>query len=99
MTLKDLFDKTEAMNELLKVVEKRFVVMVDFNDGNCFEFPTFEIFKSFMHNEYFDCFTNALLNATFEWDKPIVNVPLAYIWLGFIQEAMVSITLCEHDIK
>lgn len=99
MTIKELFEKTATMNQVLKVVEKRFAVMIDFNDGNCYEFPRYHDFVRFVMNEYVKPFQVALMNATFDWDKPIVKVPLAYIFIGYIQEQEISITLCEHDCK
>ena len=98
MTIKELFRKTETMNELLKVVEKKFKVMIDFNDGNCYEFPTFQTFQVFMKKTYFDWFTRALMGTEFEWNKPIVNVTVKY-WFEREQEQKISITLCEHDCK
>lgn len=98
MTIKELFKKTETMNEVLKVVEKKFKVMIDFNDGNCYEFPTFSTFKVFMKTEYFEWFTCAFMGTEFEWNKPIVNVPVKYV-TDREEQQIVTITLCEHDCK
>ena len=99
MTLKQLFDKVATTNEVLKVVEKRFNVMIQFDKYNTQEFESYEELERFLNIEFFDFYKNALLNTKFEWTKPINAFYVECTdFSGKTDKYYTEITLCEHDL-
>ena len=96
MTIKELFDKVETTNEILRVVEKRFNVMITFEEYACREFETYDEFIFYMNINFAEWYIDAFLNTTFNWCKPI-NKVLFYTPQNN-NYSQFEITLCENDI-
>ena len=98
MTIIQLFDKVATTNEVLIAVEKKFSVMIKFDDiTDAQEFETYEELERFLSISFRDWYSKALLNTTFQWTKPInsfyVEAPERPQWKFYTE-----VTLCEHDL-
>ena len=95
MTIKELFDKVETTNEILRVVDKRFNVMISSGD-DCREFENFDEFITYLEINYVYWYEQAVLSAYVSWTKPINKILVSAPGYEFIQT--LEITLCENDI-